>query len=250
MNTKPLPLNELLGYEVSDKRIDILRRIGQVGSISEAARAAGVSYKAAWQALETLTNLAGVPLVEKSVGGSGGGGARLTHAGQQVLMAAQEMAAVRQQVLARLAGTGLSGQAALALRTSMRNQFSCTVGTLTTHEGQVRVQLLLAPDSSLYSRVTRESVQLLGLEPGLSVLALCKATSVQIAAQGDQRVANNVLMGVVSRTTRSEHGGEATLQLSDGTQLIGFTQSGPPLMVGDQAVAFVDESSVVIGLSH
>ena len=35
---------------LSDKRIDILRRIKETGSISEAARASGVSYKAAWQA--------------------------------------------------------------------------------------------------------------------------------------------------------------------------------------------------------
>src|SRR5690554_4838898 len=78
-----LPLNTLLGYEASDKRLDILRRISHTGSISEAARSAGVSYKAAWQAIETLTNLAGTPLVEKAVGGSGGGGAIVTAAGHR-----------------------------------------------------------------------------------------------------------------------------------------------------------------------
>ena len=73
MSNSSLPLADVLGHEATDKRIDILRRIGEVGSISEAARGAGVSYKAAWQALETLTNLAGVPLVEKVVGGTGTG---------------------------------------------------------------------------------------------------------------------------------------------------------------------------------
>ncbi|MEO7106951.1 MAG: LysR family transcriptional regulator, partial [Rhodoferax sp.] len=76
-----LQLAEALGQPSADKRIDILRRIGQVGSISEAARGAGVSYKAAWQAVDTLGNLAGVALLERLVGGSGGGGARLTPAG-------------------------------------------------------------------------------------------------------------------------------------------------------------------------
>ena len=61
----------VLGQHSTDKRIDILRRIGAGGSISEAARQAGVSYKAAWQAIETLSNLAGTPLVMKAVGGSG-----------------------------------------------------------------------------------------------------------------------------------------------------------------------------------
>lgn len=66
---------------LSDKRIDILRRIKETGSISEAARASGVSYKAAWQALETLENLAGGKLVEKLVGGNRGGGTTLTVTG-------------------------------------------------------------------------------------------------------------------------------------------------------------------------
>ena len=43
MTTPQLLLADALGHPSSDKRIDILRRIGQVGSISEAARGAGVS---------------------------------------------------------------------------------------------------------------------------------------------------------------------------------------------------------------
>ncbi len=58
-----------LGHDLSDRRIGILRQIGALGSISRAARAVGVSYKAAWQAVDTLTNLAGVALVERVVGG-------------------------------------------------------------------------------------------------------------------------------------------------------------------------------------
>ena len=76
MKPKSPDLAEVLGHASTDKRIDILRRIGDGGSISEAARRAGVSYKAAWQAIETLSNLAGTPMVEKAVGGSGGGGSR------------------------------------------------------------------------------------------------------------------------------------------------------------------------------
>lgn len=138
MNTKRLPLADVLGHEASDKRIDILRRIAQVGSISEAARGAGVSYKAGWQALETLANLAGTPLVEKVVGGSGGGGALLTDAGQKVLLAAEAMAKARRQVLQLIdSGDLATGRAAFALRTSMRNQFPCTVGVIKPHMGQV-----------------------------------------------------------------------------------------------------------------
>ena len=139
---KPNPqIADALGHEIADKRLDILRRIGDVGSISEAARGAGVSYKAAWQAIDTLSNLAGTPLLERTVGGSGGGGATLTPAGTQLLQAAKLLSQARLQVLSQLSqGQGNSVGAvprvnALGLRTSMRNQLRCWVAAIKT-QGQ------------------------------------------------------------------------------------------------------------------
>ncbi|RYY64326.1 MAG: LysR family transcriptional regulator, partial [Comamonadaceae bacterium] len=103
MKNQSLQLSQVLGHDATDKRIDILRRVGVAGSISEAARGAGVSYKAAWQALETLANLAGAPLVQKAVGGSGGGGAALTPDGERVLQAADVLYGARRHALAQLA---------------------------------------------------------------------------------------------------------------------------------------------------
>jgi len=253
MSKKTLPLADVLGTEASDKRIDILRRIASAGSISEAARGAGVSYKAAWQALETLANLAGTPLVEKAVGGSGGGGAVLTPAGQRVLEAAEELARARQDVLARLQQTGGSagapGMAALALRTSMRNQFPCTVGAVTPHQGLVRVRLVLADGGTIHARITRESVQLLGLRRGLPVLALCKATAVQVARHIAPAPGRNVLSGEVTRASRAATGGEISLRLAGGVQLVGFAPAGHGLTSGLTAMASVDEAGVVVAAS-
>ncbi|MCC2955907.1 TOBE domain-containing protein [Massilia sp. IC2-477] len=250
MNKRTLPLDEVLGFQAGDKRIDILRRVGQAGSISEAARAAGVSYKAAWQALETLANLAGTALVEKAVGGSGGGGATLTRAGERVLEAADEMARARQHILARFALGDASGRAAFALRTSMRNQFPCAVGSIASRAGQVRVQLLLAGGSVLHSRITRESAQLLGLQRGMEVLALCKATAVQVAGHIDASTQENVLAGEIVRASRDASGGEATLRLPGGVQLVGFSGPHAALRAGSPAMAAIDEASVVIGMPH
>ena len=254
MNKQNLPLNEVLGFQAGDKRIDILRRVGQAGSISEAARAAGVSYKAAWQALETLANLAGMPLVEKAVGGSGGGGATLTPAGRRVLHAADEMAHARQQILNRFDQGDASGRAAFAPRTSMRNQFPCTVGSVkplaAPARGQVRVQLLLSDGSALYARITRESVQLLGLKPGMEVLALCKATAVRVAERIDADETGNLLAGEIVRASRSATGGEISLRLASGIQLIGFAPANTVLKAKSQAMACIEEASVVIGVLH
>jgi len=244
MNSPTLPLASVLGHDQTDKRIDILRRIGELGSISEAARKAGVSYKAAWQAVETLTNLAGQPLVDKAVGGSGGGGAVLTPAGTQVLRAADAMTQARQGVLADLAqrdpGTR---RAALALRTSMRNQFPCTVTDVRLLQGQALLTLGIGADQQVHARVTRVSAQLMGLRKGMEVLGLCKATAVQVLPAGAEPPKANSLHGKVHRTSR----GECTVVLEGGVQLVGFARAGFVPRRGHSVVAVVDEASIVIG---
>ena len=59
-------------------RMALLALVGTHGSITHAAKAMGMSYKAAWDAIDTMNNLAGEPLVERLTGGKGGGGTRLT----------------------------------------------------------------------------------------------------------------------------------------------------------------------------
>lgn len=235
-----------LGHEAGDKRIDILRRIDEAGSISAAAREAGVSYKAAWQALETLANLAGTPLVEKVVGGSGGGGAVLTPAGRRVLQAADAMAAARHRVLRDLSNDGqATNRAALALQTSMRNQFPCTVGKVKYGQGRVRVELLLPDGQAIYSHITRISAQLLGLAAGVEVLALCKATAIRVIEDGSDLAGHNAIAGKVSRAPRRA-GGELALRIAGGIQLVGFADAGYRPKAGQKVDALYDASSIVI----
>jgi molybdate transport system regulatory protein len=253
MTTSRLHLADALGQQSTDRRIDILRRIGQVGSISKAARGAGVSYKAAWQAIDTLSNLAGLALVERLVGGAGGGGARLTPAGLSLLDAARKMNQARVDVLDEIASTAGAGKlphlAALALRTSMRNQLPCVVHKVKPDAGAVRVEMALADGTRICSRITKESAQLLGLKPGLAVLALCKATAVVMATSLKSALGRNLLAGQVSRASRSTRGAELALTLPSGLQLVGFTPPGVILKVGSSAMATLDEAAVVVALA-
>ena len=250
MARKPLQLAGALVHAVADKRVEILRRVGALGSISQAARDAGVSYKAAWQALDTLSNLAGAPLVERAVGGAGGGGARLTPAGVRVLQAADEVARAREAVLDRLAQGGdlPASVAGLGLRTSMRNHLPCQVAALKRSGGAFDVTLELPGGAALVSRITSESVQLLQLKKGQEVLALCKATAVDVRAVADP-ARMNVLAGRVSRATRGGAAGEVALSLAGGAQLVGFAPAGQGLRKGDAAHAHMDASAVVIALA-
>ena len=66
-------------------KADLLELIDATGSISEAGRRMGMSYKRAWSLVEELNRMFTAPLVARTRGGAGGGGARLTDAGQEVL---------------------------------------------------------------------------------------------------------------------------------------------------------------------
>ncbi|MFN3740563.1 MAG: winged helix-turn-helix domain-containing protein [Thermodesulfovibrionales bacterium] len=72
-----------LGYG----RVVLLERIKQYGSISEAARSMNMSYRHAWELVESMNKQAKTPLVETATGGKGGGGAQLTEAGERAIEA-------------------------------------------------------------------------------------------------------------------------------------------------------------------
>ncbi|RYF00563.1 MAG: LysR family transcriptional regulator [Comamonadaceae bacterium] len=257
MQQQRVSFSDALGHGMADKRIDVLRQIGAGGSISQAARAVGVSYKAAWQALDTLTNLAGVPLVERAVGGVGGGGTQLTEAGRQLLAAAEAMDHARRSVLDQLDGATGPGVAIarLSVRTSMRNQWPCVVHALEPEGAVVRVHLrgadTAAHDLAVCSRITRESAELLALQPGLPVLALCKATAVRVAAAPAQSTTHaNQWQGRVTRVARGGAEHEVSAQLDCGVQMVGFAPSSEAgLRARSRVVLSIDESAVVLAVT-
>lgn len=73
------------GVAFGPGKADLLAGIRETGSIAAAGRAMRMSYKRAWQLVEELNGSFRGPLVEASKGGSGGGGARLTRIGEDVL---------------------------------------------------------------------------------------------------------------------------------------------------------------------
>ena len=66
-------------------KVDLLESIGREGSISKAARESHLSYRRAWDMVNTMNQCFKKPLVASITGGKGGGGAKLTPAGQKVI---------------------------------------------------------------------------------------------------------------------------------------------------------------------
>lgn len=245
---QPPALMQALGHSLSDRRLQVLRALGACGSISQAARTVGISYKAAWQAIDTLSNLAGVPVVEKSVGGAGGGGARLTAAGQELLRAEEALVQARSVVLQQLQSSAALPR--LGMQTSMRNQWPCVVQQVEVAGPLARIHVRSQHGAlPLTARITAESAQLLGLQPGMAVLAMCKATAVEVRlvrAGGD--AAANTWRGKVMRVAQGALGDEVAVQMTPGVQWVGFAAAGSGLRSGRTVSVYMPEAAVVLAL--
>ena len=68
------------GSNVSLERIALIEAVGDLGSISAAAKKVGLSYKGAWDAIQTLNNLFDAPVIEAAPGGKAGGAAQVNSA--------------------------------------------------------------------------------------------------------------------------------------------------------------------------
>jgi len=77
---------EMLGKPfLLEKRIELLHAIEAHGSISKAAKAVPMSYKSAWEAVDSMNALSPEPIVCRETGGKDGGGTTITEYGQQLL---------------------------------------------------------------------------------------------------------------------------------------------------------------------
>ena len=75
------PEGTFLGYG----RVVLLERIREHGSITAAARSMEMSYRHAWQLVDSMNRQSSKPVVEKSTGGAGGGGTTVTREGEQAI---------------------------------------------------------------------------------------------------------------------------------------------------------------------
>ena len=73
------------GTFLAEGRIELLRNIDKTGSISKAAKSMEMSYKKAWEMINSMDKSAQKPLLDKNIGGKQGGGSQLTDYGKDVI---------------------------------------------------------------------------------------------------------------------------------------------------------------------
>ena len=159
--------NKFLGGD----RIELLEKIDELGSITKAAKAAGISYKTAWDTINMINNLAEKPLVNRLTGGKGGGGTSLTAEGKKVINQFKTIQEEHRKFLKnlenRLGDTDSLYQflRRISMKVSARNTFAGTVTNITKGAVNAEVTLTLKGGIPLTAVVTNGAIDNLGLEP-------------------------------------------------------------------------------------
>ena len=243
------------------RRVALLAEIARAGSITQAAKAAGFSYKGAWNAIDDMSNQAGEPLLERSTGGKGGGSTRLTPRGEQLVrnfdLIRQEHARFVERL--NLQAQGLvedySLMEAIAMKTSARNQFAGTVRQVRAGAINDEIELEVIGGLCIVATVTRESRNELALEIGAKAFALVKASSIILMTEsaGVRLSARNQLAGTVSRVVPGAVNTEVVLQLPGGGSVAAVitNESAKSLALADgsAATAVFKASSVILGVA-
>mgnify|MGYP001171405675 CR=1 FL=1 len=248
-------------FSLGQRQMALLRQIAATGSITQAAKAVKLSYKAAWDAVATMNNMGEQPLVASATGGKHGGGSRLTDYGLRQIQLYDTVEAEYRRFISRLGEKVhdvdelVNFMRRLMMQTSARNQFLGRVTGINVGPINAEVGVDIGGGDHMTALITRGSVESLGLQEGSEVYALVKASSVIIVA-GEPKLklsARNQLRGTISDCRKGAVNGEVALQLAGGKTVTATITNASidalALKEGDPAVAVIKSSSVILGVA-
>lgn len=240
---------------VGRERIAMLEAVAEQGSITGAARALGLSYKAVWDGVNAISNLLPQPALVGRTGGAGGGGAELTEEGRRLILAFRRLEEKLSRVSAALLDEGEEIHPDLLLwgivmKTSARNAFRARVVELKREAVSVEVALEMIGGHVLTAIITNDSADDLALAPGREVVALIKATFVTLALAP---AGANSFTGTIAKRVDGESKTEIVLEIGQGKTVISVIPKSEAdrlnLSAGMEACALFSPDHVILAVS-
>lgn len=245
-----LKLNQQLFTDA--RRIALLKAIEHTGSLSQAAKSIGISYKTAWDAINEINQLAPKPFLITATGGKNGGGTKLSAYGVRFIQLYDLLTQLQHNAFQILSDDEiplddiLKTTAKLSLQTSARNQLYGSVQQIemNTIAGFIDVKLN-DKQTALKAYITQQSIERLKLSIDKSVLLLIKAPLIEF---NDSH--QNCLLGKVESITKEGQWSEIAISLLSGLMLYAskLTCEIEPLAltVGKQITLSIDPQHIIV----
>lgn len=252
-----LTLSENGKVFANPRRVALLKAVQQTGSISKGAKQAGISYKAAYDAIKDMNNRSESPLITSEKGGKGGGGASLTHFGERIIQMYDLLDTIQNMGLKALNDKDaplhslLGVMAKFSLQTSARNQFFGTISDIENHALHDRIFIRLQSGQQIIATITHGSTMRLQLAVGKDVVALVKGPAVQIRSTSpDDPLLDNQLQGIVQDIQYGDSSAEVSIKLDKSDEVCALINKDENdfghLGLGKHALACFSSSQVII----
>lgn len=230
-NTKfsPLWVEANLSLAGLDNRIiELLKAINESGSLNQAAKQVGLSYKGAWQIIERANNSSPKTLVATATGGAKGGGTALTPAGQSLIELFDWLQIQHQSFLKQLNTQLLDNPdnvllfQRLVVKTSARNQLFGKVISILQGSVSVEITIKLKGNEQIITTISVPDLQELNLTLNSDVLLLLNSSEIMLATVDNpkQFSARNYLACHVIQIREDIIYAEVTLLFAGGEMLI------------------------------
>jgi molybdenum ABC transporter molybdate-binding protein len=228
---------------LGEGRAELLAAIDIEHSITRAAKAAGMSYRRAWNMIQEVNEAAGQLLVEAAVGGKLGGGARLTDAGRMSLAVYEE---VRQSlnesaagILQRAIRPELDTSIHLAAAISLQEAVGQILAEYTLRMPGVRVRAVFGASNELADQILAGAPGdvFISAEPG----ELDRLQAAKLIVKGSRKLVAKNGLAVVGGP-KSKAIAAATDLLSARFKRVAIAEPACPL--GGYSKAYLEKSQV------
>lgn len=241
-----------------DKRIELLKAIEKEGSISKAAKEVPMSYKSAWDAIDAINNLSPNVVVTKETGGSGGGGAKLTSYGKNLIETYLIVKEEHDKFLNSLSNltdfntATLTSLKRVSMQISARNQIHGRVELIQKGGVNSEVFIKLKSGNTLVSIITNSAVESLELKEGEDVVGIFKSSSVLLSSDMSLNIsARNKLIGSVNAIHDGEVNSEVIVDIGNEDKIASIITTSSvnslELSIGDKVCAIIKASDLMIG---
>jgi len=245
--------------QVLAKHIALLKAIKETKSITKAAEVVGISYKNAWDCLDTINNKSSKPLIIRADGNKKNSGSELSPYAKKLIKIYDAILETQKDFLQKICqkvdfeDVDIINLQRMSMNLSARNQLSCEIVSINRGAVNSEITAKLSNGNTLEATITVESEKNLGLKVGQKVVFIFKAPSVILAKDLDIKISTkNQLKGEVIEAKIGAVNAEVTLKLSDEQTLTAIITKDSAMDmqigVGDTLLAIVKSSQIIIGV--
>ncbi len=247
---------------LDNRMMELLKAVQQSGSLNQAAKQVGLSYKGAWQIIERANNSSPKTLVITATGGAKGGGTTLTKAGKSLITLFDDLEQQHQIFLNKLNQT-LADDIDMVLlfqrlvvKTSAKNQLFGEITAINKGEITDTVHVKLKNDERITTTISHVAVDELNVKVGAEAILLINSADISLISFEDstQFSARNRLLGRVICIQQNEVDAQITLLLSGGETIVAtMLQSSVQslnLKIKSQVFAIFKTNAPILGIRN